>query len=604
MELKKIKPYHIQKASELIDNQGIPKDSIWSQYYVLIDGKEYPFKHLLRTAYNLISNDKLKFLSNDSNRDYIKKLGFEFTYYEGGYNFFTKQELEFYSSIVNTDYRTSNPKHKYYGQKLYPVIAKAKYWAEQLLIDDFKLKQDGNWLNGHVARIKPYFWPRIYTDVDKDVFFNVEVNGSEKFISYKLDGYFETTKALPEHKIKLLQEYKDLIDWEWPKILFDTLDDYNWERLLSESREYVQRYLPHHNHLKKILSKETKIARITWNTNQWVKPSGLLGKSINPSFEKENGFGHEEWIFDGDKIINGFKYAFLEPIHKFRSKYEGKIFDISLYSRDGKSGKNYWVTTLKDVEVINKNQADEVLRHYKREGWFDEMKQDLYNLSLNSQQLDEWVKEDSSQLFNIRFDALQINQVPNLLTPVLDPKDVPSSRYTLMDIPITIQQKYEKQIKTGFSFDDTGSEDADLDTNGTRKGTKNEIELIFKHNVLQKKFLKYLQHKYGKSFVKRECRASGASRIDITQRTKDGGYIFYEIKTYNNLRSSIREGVGQLLEYCLYPNVKEAEKVVLVSHVSPSEELITYFNHIKKFINIPFSYIHFDTEKGEIISEI
>jgi hypothetical protein len=97
--------------------------------------------------------------------------------------------------------------------------------------------------------------------------------------------------------------------------------------------------------------------------------------------------------------------------------------------------------------------------------------------------------------------------------------------------------------------------------------------------------------------------AYGSSRIDITRKTETG-YIFYEIKTYNSLRASIREGIGQLLEYCLYPNVQEAEKLVLVSHVAPSNELIGYLNHIKSFINIPFSYIHFDTGKEEIISEI
>lgn len=603
MKLETLKHNQIIEAARLINGQGIPKDHVWSQYYVLVDGKEYPFKYLVSIAFSLVSEGKLQFQSNDSYRNYIENLGFEIRYYEGGYNFFTKEELAFYSSIVNTDYRTNNPAHQYYGQKLYPIIAKAKYWAEQILIDGFKLRQDGNWLNGHVARIKPYFWPRIYSGEDKDVFFNVEVNGSDQFIGYKLDGYFETTKALPEYKIKLLQEYKDLINWEWPQISFDELHKYNWERLIKESKEYVQKYLVHHNHLKTILSKETKIARITWNTNQWVKPSGLLGKSINPSFEKENGFGHEEWLFDGDKVIDGFKYGFLEPIHKYRSNYEGKVFDISLYTRDGVSNKTFWVTTLKNVQVLTDEESNEVFQQYKNQGWYDEMKADLYNLSLNSAQLDEWIKEDGSGLFNVKFTASQINEIPIELIPVINEKDIPSNRYTLMDIPKNVQEKYEALTKTGFSFENSGSEESDLGTKSKRTGRKREIELELKHNILQNKFLKYLQNTYGKAIVKRECTAYGASRIDITRKT-DTGFVFYEIKTYNNLRTSIREGIGQLLEYSLYPNVQEAEKLVLVSHVAPSNELIGYLNHIKEFINIPFSYIHFDTEKEEVISEI
>ncbi len=604
MKLEALNSTHIEQAASIIDEQGIPKNYVWSQYYVVVNEKEYPFKHLVRTGFELATGEPLQFQSNESYRGYVEnELHFEFRYYEGGYNFFTKDELEFYSSIVNTDYRKSNPAHQYYGQKLYPIIAKAKYWAEQIMVEGFKLRQDGNWLNGHVARIKPYFWPRIYSGEDKDVFFNVDVNGSDEFIGYKLDGYFETTKALPDYKIKLLEEYKTLINWEWPRISFDQLETYNWERLIAESKAYVQKYLPHHNHLKKLLFKESKIARITWNSNGWVKPSGLTGKSTNPSFENENGFGHEEWLFDGDKVINGYKYGFLEPIHKYRSKYEGKLFDIALYTRNAESNKSYWVANLKDVEVLLPQESEKILDHYKNEGWYDEMKADLYNLNLNSSQLDTWINDGAEQLLNVKFKASHLNEIPPELVPVLDNSEIPSNRYTLMDVPAALQEKINQDVKTGFSFEDSGSEEADLGTKSKRTEKKREIELELKHNVLQTKFLKYLQNKYGKTIVKRECTAYGALRIDVTRKTNTG-YIFYEIKTYNSLRTSIREGIGQLLEYCLYPNVNEAESIVLVSHVTPSDEVKNYLNHLKNFIKLPFTYIHFDIEQEEIILEI
>lgn len=603
MKLSVVDIDHIKQAAKLIDEQGIPKNYVWSQYYVVVKDKEYPFKYLTKTAYYISTNKELEFQSNDSYRRYIESLGFQFTYYEGGYNFFTKHELEFYTSIVNTDYRVANPLHNYYRQKLYPIIAKAKYWAEQIKPDNFHIKQDGNWLNGHVAKIKPYFWPRVYSEEDNDVFFNVEVNGSKEFIGYKLDGYFETTKALPEHKIRLLQEYKTLINWEWPQISFEKLHEYNWEKLLKESREYIQKYLEPHNHLKKLLSKESKIARITWNTNSWIKPSGNSGKSTNPSFEFENGFGHEEWLFDGDKIIDGYKYGFLEPIHKYRSKYEGEIFDISLYTRDSESNQIFWVANLKDVEVLYPEKSDEVLKKYKSEGWFNEMKEDLYNLNLDPNQLDIWINQGPENLFNIRFKANQLNEIPNVLIPVQSKDDIPSNRYTLMDVTSQTQINFEQGNKTGFSFADSGSENSDLETRSKRKGQISEIELELKHNILQTKFLQFLQARYGKAVVRRECTAFGASRIDIARKTTTG-YIFYEIKTYNSLKTSIREAIGQLLEYCLYPNVNEAEQMVIVSHVPPSPEMKEYINHIKKFITIPFFYIHFDLDKEEIISEI
>jgi len=603
MKLEALNSTHIEQAASIIDEQGITKNYVWSQYYVVINDKEYPFKHLLRTAYELATGEQ--FQSNESFRGYVENvLGFEFRYYEGGYNFFTKEELEFYSSIYREDYRKINDWQKYYAQKLAPINQKLKYWLSQVKPKDFKIRYDGKWLGAN-SKVSDYLWPRIYSGEDKDIFFNAEVAANGRFLGFKLDGYFSTTKKLSDSKIKILNEFKENSDneWSWWRIKFDDVQSYNWERLISETREYISKQRANHDQLKELLTKESKIARITWNTNGWIKPSGLIGKSTNASFEYEHGFGHEEWLFDGDKVIDGYKYGFLEPIHKFRSKYEGQIFDLTLYTRDGESNNNFWVTNLKDVEVLLPEESEKILALYKKEGWYDEMKADLYNLNLDSGQLDIWIKEGADQLFNVKFKASQLNEIPAELIPVLNDNEIASNRYILMDLSSDLHEKIEDSVKIGFSFEDSGSEEADLGTKSKRTGRKREIELELKHNILQTKFLKYLQKKYGKAIVKRECTAYGASRIDVTRKT-DTGYIFYEIKNYNSLRTSIREGIGQLLEYCLYPNVNEAESIVLVSHVAPSDEVKNYIHHLKNFIKLPFSYIHFDIEQEKIILEI
>ncbi len=605
MKLETLNRSHIEHSASIIDEQGIPKDHIWSQYYVVVANKEYPFKHLIRIAYELATGEQFKFQSNKFCRGYVEnELGFEFRYYEGGYNFFTKEELEFYSSIYREDYRKGNDWQKYYAQRLRPINQKLKYWLTQIKPNEFKIKYDGKWLGAN-SKVSDYLWPRIYSGEDKDIFFNAEVAAYGRFLGFKLDGYFSTKKKLSDSKIKILNEFKENPDneWKWWKISFDDIQSYNWERLISETKEYIIEQRANHDHLKKILSKESKIARLTWNTNGWVKPSGLTGKSTNVSFENEHGFGHEEWLFDGDKVIGGYKYGFLEPIHKFRSRYEGQVFNLMLYTRDAESNQSFWVASLKDVEVLLPEESEKILAHYKQEGWYDEMKADLYNLNLDSGQLDTWIKEGAEQLFNIKFKAYQLNEIPAELFPVLNENEIPSTRYILMDLPAGIQEKMEVRFKTGFSFEDSGSEEANLGTKSLRTGRKKEIELELKHNILQTKFLKYLQKKYGKSIVKRECTAYGASRIDVIRKT-DTGYVFYEIKTYNSLRTSIREGIGQLLEYTLYPNVNEAESIVLVSHVAPSDEVKKYLHHLKNFIKLPFSYTHFDIEQEEIILEI
>jgi hypothetical protein len=118
---------------------------------------------------------------------------------------------------------------------------------------------------------------------------------------------------------------------------------------------------------------------------------------------------------------------------------------------------------------------------------------------------------------------------------------------------------------------------------------------------LQEKLLLFLQAKYNKDDVKRECNAYGGCRIDITRKT-DTGYIFYEIKTYNNLLTSIRLGIGQLLEYNLFPRAQQAEQMILVSDQAASPKIMEYIVHLKSFINLDFSYMHFDPKLCQIIS--
>jgi len=605
MKLTVLEKTHIEQAALIIDEQGIPKDSVWSQYYVVVDGKEYPFKHLVRTAYILATGETPDFQSNESYRGYVENtLGYELRYYKGGYNFFTKEELDFYVSIHDKAYRKDNPSQVHYSTKLYPINQKLKYWLEQIKPDGFSIRYDGKWL-GINSKVSEYLWPRLYKGEDKDIFYNVEVAAYGKFIGIKLDGYYSTTHKLSDDKIKILKDFKEDTgnNWYWLQIPFDKLHLYNWDRLILESKKYIQSQSDNYSKLKKLFSKESKISRITWNTQGWVKPSGRTGKSQNTSFENKYGFGHEEWLFDGDKVIAGYKYGFLEPINKYISKYEGRIFDISLYTRDCDANQSYWVTTLKNVEVLTKVESANVLQQYIDNGWYDEMKNDIETQKLDSDQLDIWIQDDPSVLFNVKFTADQLSLIPTELIKITDNNDISSNRYTLMDDTGAIQSKYNELEKTGFSFDESGSTEGDLAQSEKRKPRGKEIELELKHNLIQQKFLSYLQKKYGKHNVKRECKAYGASRIDITQKTETG-FIFYEIKTYNSLRTSIRESLGQLLEYCFYPNVQVAEKLILVSHVAPSDELKIYFNHIKQLINIPLSYIHFDIDTDEIISEI
>ena len=93
-----------------------------------------------------------------------------------------------------------------------------------------------------------------------------------------------------------------------------------------------------------------KIARICWNTNGWTCPSGRIGKSKNKdSYEYKYGFGHEEWLFDIAKTINGYHYGHIQAVASYK---ENLFFDLPLFTINDKTKQRYWVGEILDVEPV------------------------------------------------------------------------------------------------------------------------------------------------------------------------------------------------------------------------------------------------------------
>ncbi|MDO9269275.1 MAG: HNH endonuclease signature motif containing protein [Methylobacter sp.] len=170
---------------------------------------------------------------------------------------------------------------------------------------------------------------------------------------------------------------------------------------------------------------EEKIARVCWNTQNWRKPSGSSGKSKDTnSFEVNPGFGHEEWIFDFEKLINGYKYSFLDPLRTEKNSYKDKIFSIWLYALT--NGQRYCIAKINKAICIDIEEANKTVGIYKENNWLDEMKGDLDNIGLSTNNLDN----DNPLLnFNVKFDPKDIVFFKPLIE--LDKVLIPSHRYNL-----------------------------------------------------------------------------------------------------------------------------------------------------------------------------
>ena len=350
--------------------------------------------------------------------------------------------------------------------------------------------------------------------------------------------------------------------------------------------------------------KETRIARMCWNSLGWVKPSGRKGKSTSKSHEKIYGYGHEEWNFDSEKVIDGYKYGFLEAVQRNRDLYIGMIIDVMLYTVNSETKLKYWIGKLQDVEIIDRKESLSIYNQHKRNGWLEDMKNDLESLNLSNGLLNEYITK--AEIFNIKFKFDNIHnsifEKPQPAKPN-DPR-LKGAWYVLYHLKDGQDSNLGLVTKPGFDFNSGSTTPTSEEEKKIKKTFEaGTVEYVNRHDKIQNGFLKYLQNIYGVNNVRRECTSYGQARIDIVRETPDGP-IFYEVKSYNHLSTSLRVALGQLFEYNFYPDVQNAIKIVLVSDLPPDNEFEKYIIHLNKFIKIPLSYIYFDTDKKEIVKEL
>jgi hypothetical protein len=120
------------------------------------------------------------------------------------------------------------------------------------------------------------------------------------------------------------------------------------------------------------------------------------------------------------------------------------------------------------------------------------------------------------------------------------------------------------------------------------------------------KLTKLLKDRHGIEKVTREHPAGfGGKLIDIVRIDEDGENIFYEIKTYNDLMSSVREAIGQLLEYAVWTDQLRANEWIIVSHLPLTDPVKTYLKHIRLTYRLPVNYqqyVHESNVLGELIT--
>ena len=111
----------------------------------------------------------------------------------------------------------------------------------------------------------------------------------------------------------------------------------------------------------------------------------------------------------------------------------------------------------------------------------------------------------------------------------------------------------------------------------------------------------YLCNKYGRRKVGTEQATGHGAQIDLVVCDLDDQYVFYEIKASHPVLLSIREALGQLMEYAYYPRADNAKKLIVVSPNPIDHKAKAYLQHIRARFNLPVFYQRYDLGKKALV---
>jgi hypothetical protein len=321
-----------------------------------------------------------------------------------------------------------------------------------------------------------------------------------------------------------------------------------------------------------------KISKICWNDFKWSKPSGTNGKSTSTeAYENIVGYGHEEWLLDKARVVNGFHYGFLQPLNLKTERHVDNTYKIWLYSITGK--QKFLIGYINNAICISKAESVEVYKIYKEKGWLKEMVNELENAGINSINLRE---TPASIYFNVKFKIKDIKISDDFQKISTKDRNLTTTRYKLLDKIADF--KFEKIKEKGTA-------------SYSRKSVSATIVDPY-HSKIQNTLAKILRAGGEFKNIKVEYK-----KVDIQATSNDGQLHFFEIKT-DTPKNNIRQAIGQLFEYSFFPASDRAKKLIIVGDESPSKEVRTYIQHIRRKTKAKIYYRWVDMENNLLSNEL
>lgn len=322
-----------------------------------------------------------------------------------------------------------------------------------------------------------------------------------------------------------------------------------------------------------------RLARIAYNSAGWQRPTGDAGElESGETYNAKNKFGHEDWLFRAEWVIDGWRYAFVQGLsNHYRTKYRGQPLDVTLYTLQPDKRRRL-VATIYGLESLSDEQAKDALAAFKARGWLRTMQAEVKAIGGNADALGDpkWAEH----ILNVRYRLDNVDAYPPDTFLSDDDWIHDRHRYMLYRLEDTDRERIEHG-RPGRS----GSQQPPEVRRLFRRGTK-PVEYTPEHDRMQAKLMAELQTEYGRTCVCRE-----EDFVDVRVET-DKELIYFEIKTDLDPRAVIRQALGQILEYAYHParTGRRPDRLVVVGRTALGPQDEFYMKSLCERFSLPLSY--------------
>lgn len=368
MKLDSIQVSHVVEAAKYLDHNGIPPNYLFNNYWVVVDGSEYPFKHLCRTAYRLANSEELvDFATGDSYLKHIRTLGFEIKYHHEGLSPISENELDFFHSVAGTRYSGNNSEHIRKGEVLKTLVRKLNFMAEKSAIEGFEHTAANSWK--WIKVFKSYLWIKIKRPSSSGkVFFLVgcddDANLFIKIDCLRREDKKNKLEPLSEEQQAFFDSYVESSNCNEVLILRTNIHKYDWTRLLDKARTFMTDFSNLYDELEEWVNAPDlglvpvpiglTLGEIPSETKTYAKNKKLF-KGVRIDWNKKNssskalGDAGEALVkdYEFNKLTKIGKLVLAEKVHK---KLDGEGYDILSYNEKEKEMHIEVKTTKRGVD--------------------------------------------------------------------------------------------------------------------------------------------------------------------------------------------------------------------------------------------------------------